>query len=236
MFKAKLAHKDHIYHEALHTLLYSYTDGLTAVEIANKLDISASECERLLKIEQIQDTIDADPFTGILIFKSKRTTKPAYSLEEAINMAKRRKNLLGIEFGLTFISSALATFTLVSISLNISLSFGNSGIKWSSGWDSANQSQENLIQSRVEAEIANQKRIELESEKNDLDRRIQHMESVVAKLECSSKYWNQGETCYVEGRLLSQSKFDREIAEMKLQVSKLNEILSLYARNQKNNH
>ncbi|MFB2973217.1 hypothetical protein ACE1CD_30000 [Aerosakkonema sp. BLCC-F183] len=232
MFKInKFFHKPHPYQEALHTLLYSYPDGLSATEIADKLGISNSECDRLLKQEQIRDTIDVEPWTGTLIFKSQITTKPRYSLKEALKMAKRLKFLLGVEISLAILSSTLVGVTLISIPLNISLSFGSSNrddVKQISGiWHSKNN--EDLLKARVEAEIATQKRIEIENQRNDLNIRIANMESLPAKSGCS-KYWLQGQTCYLEGRLLSQAEFEREMAEMRLEVSKLNEILSLYSK------
>ncbi|HBE19712.1 MAG TPA: hypothetical protein DEG17_24105 [Cyanobacteria bacterium UBA11149] len=227
MFKInKLFDLQNPYREVLHTLLYSYPNGLSAREISDKLGISETECDRLLKIEQIRDAVDADPFTGTLIFKSKRTNQPKYSIEEALKMAHRYKILLGIEIGAAILSASLISFTLISIPLNISLSFGTPSrqIQPSKSWGNS-QHTEDLIKARVEAELAAQKRQGLENEKNDLNKRITHLEALVDKAQCS-KYWIKNETCYMEGRLLNQAEFEKEIAQMKLEVSKINEILS----------
>ncbi|MBC6472866.1 MAG: hypothetical protein GDA48_08625 [Hormoscilla sp. GM102CHS1] len=77
--------------------------------------------------------------------------------------------------------------------------------------------------------MAAQKLAELKDERDDLDRRIAHMISLADRNNCS-KDWNQGKTCYLEGRLLSRAEFDRELAQMRLRISQINEILSLYGR------
>ncbi|MBC6423438.1 MAG: hypothetical protein GDA43_10130 [Hormoscilla sp. SP5CHS1] len=82
-----------------------------------------------------------------------------------------------------------------------------------------------LRASQPELEIAAQKRLELEDERRDLAQRLAHMKSIAAKADCSTD-WSQGKTCYLEGRLLSRAAFDRELAQMRLRISQLDEILS----------
>lgn len=72
----------------------------------------------------------------------------------------------------------------------------------------------------AEAEMAAQRSSELKNERYDLERRIAHMKCIAAKADCS-KDWNQGRTCYLEGRLLSRAEFDRELAQMKLMIRQI---------------
>jgi len=72
----------------------------------------------------------------------------------------------------------------------------------------------------VEVEMAAQRSSELETERYDLERRIAHMKCIAAKADCN-KDWNQGNTCYLEGRLLSRAQFDRELARMKLMIRQI---------------
>ncbi|MGK7899825.1 MAG: hypothetical protein AB4352_00150 [Hormoscilla sp.] len=86
------------------------------------------------------------------------------------------------------------------------------------------RTQPDPIPSCAEAEMAGERSSELENELYDLERRIAHMKCIAAQADCN-KHWNQGNTCYLEGRLLSRAEFDRELAQMRLRISQINEIL-----------
>jgi hypothetical protein len=55
--------------------------------------------------------------------------------------------------------------------------------------------------------------------------RVSLMES--QRLKCY-KNWLEDESCYITNRLLTESEFERELAEIKLEISKLTELISLY--------
>ncbi|GAB1542599.1 hypothetical protein NUACC21_52730 [Scytonema sp. NUACC21] len=224
MFKLRRLHyQTHPYQEALHILLYNNPNGLSAQEIVEKLGISTSECNSLLEIEQIRDTIDADPLTGTLIFKTKASTIPSKSLDDALKNAYKRKMLSITKLGLTLFSTSLISCTILTISVNVFISFDKQNYDVnqykSTPWHN-NQSKETLNKARIEAELAKQKKIEKSNEINDLNQRILNIKSIAKNSKCSI-YWDKSQTCYIEGRLLTQTEFEREIDEMKMQISEL---------------
>ena len=221
--RSSIIQKEHLYRESLHTLLYSYPEGLSAIDIAGKLNLSDSECEKLLYLEQIRDAIDADPYSGILIYTSKRVTKPNCSLSKAIAMARHNQSLTIFKVFSCF-SFALISTTLISININLNKSFsGSEKIKQ----DSTTNIESTPIQARSDAKLTVQRRLQLESEKNYLDRRIMQMQSLATDKDCAS-IWQQDKVCNIEGQFLSKLKFEREIAEMKLKMIKINEVLAPY--------
>ncbi|WP_414573004.1 hypothetical protein [Nostoc sp. CCY 9925] len=195
-------HPNQPYREALHTLLCNYPNGLSALEIAEKLGISNSECNRLLKSEQIRDDIDADPSTGILIFKTKVTIPPINTLNKALIIAKQSKFLLKAKLALILLSASIVCFSIIANNLNIFISFLKPN------------------KAEIESELSKQNKIEIRNEIDDLNQRIRNIRSVAEISKCRI-YWDNSQTCYIEGRLLTQSEFEKEIDEMKLQISQL---------------
>ncbi len=214
--KKTAADNIHPYREALHTLLSGYPEGLSAIAIASQLGLSKTECDRLLHSEQMRDAIEADPYSGTLLFRSKSNGQPGLTLEEELERA-RKKHLLRRGIKVAFLSSLLsgAAIALVSVVPAIRRAIEPPPATWDP----------ELSQISAELEIAAQKRLELENERRDLAQRLAHMKSLAAKADCSTD-WSQGKTCYLEGRLLSRAAFDRELAQMRLRISQLDEILS----------
>ncbi|MBC6472863.1 MAG: hypothetical protein GDA48_08610 [Hormoscilla sp. GM102CHS1] len=209
----------HPYREALHTLLSGYPEGLSAIAIASQLGLSEKECDRLLHSEQMRDAIEADPYSGKLLFRSKSNSQPGLTLEQELERARQKLRRRRIK--VAFLSSLLsgAAIALVAVVPAIRRAIEPPPATWAPEW----------IQTRAELEIAAQKRLELEEERSDLAQRLAHMKSIAAKADCSTD-WSQEKTCYLEGRLLSRAAFDRELAQMRLRISQLDEILSSSTR------
>ncbi|MDJ1172393.1 hypothetical protein PMG71_23465 [Roseofilum sp. BLCC_M154] len=228
MLRNLFPYRKHPYQEALHTLLYDFPEGLSEEEIVQKLKISKRSGQQLLRKEQIEDRIHADPYSGILIYQSKQNKQPIRSLSEEIKMAKSNHiiNILKVfvisvsaAFGIIFVSIKVFVFVNVNI-----VSIVNINPKLPETQILQTQSPPNLIRSRVDAKLATEKRLELVATKEDLDRRIKQMLFWAEDENCES-FWKKADTCYIEGRLLSQVKFEDEIEEMKLQVTQIEEDL-----------
>ncbi|MGK7899827.1 MAG: hypothetical protein AB4352_00160 [Hormoscilla sp.] len=216
MLKKKTAADNiHPYREALHTLLSGDPEGLSAIAIASHLGLSEKECDRLLHSEQMRDAIEADPYSGKLLFRSKSNSQPDLTLEEELERARQKLRRRRIK--VAFLSSLLsgAAIALVAVVPAIRRAIEPPAATWDPEWS----------QISAELEIAAQKRLELEEERRDLAQRLAHMKTIAAKADCSTD-WSQGKTCYLEGRLLSRAAFDRELAQMRLRISQLDEILS----------
>jgi CTP-dependent riboflavin kinase len=214
MLRNILHFKKHPYREALHTLLYDYPKGLSSIDIADRLNISDGECNDLLRLEQIRDAIDVDPYSGTLIYKSKRKIRPKFSLSKAIAIARHHQAMTIIK-----IASTLFAVTLISINIsNITVNFGFPG--------KAPKEKQNLDEksrrSLVNKKLAEQEKSELASVRDDLNRRINDMMAVVISGDCTSS-WGEDKTCYIEGRLLNKAEVESELKEMKLEVKKIQE-------------
>lgn len=231
MLRNLFASRKHPYQEALHTLLYEFPEGLSEEEIVEKLKIPKRSGQQLLRREQINDRIHADPYTGILIYQSKQNKEPIRSLSEAIKMAERNHSITVFQVFSVSLFSLIST-TLLSINIYVNTKSPEIQV---SQTKSPNRvefqppsfgivTDRNLIRSRVDGKLATEKRLELVATKEDLDRRIKQMLFWAEDENCES-FWKKAETCYIEGRLLSQVKFEDEIKEMKLQVTQIEEYL-----------
>jgi DNA-binding Lrp family transcriptional regulator len=197
--------KEHPYREALHILLYDYPQGLSAQDIAEKLNISDIDCQNLLRIEEITDAINVDPYTGTLIYRSQKIISSEISLSEAIRRIYLNKVLTGVHF---FIITIIAITACVYIYPQV-----------------IQYLQERSLKSRADVEIAAQNKSELLSQRDYLKMRIIKMEAVNRSITCESD-WKQERTCYTEGRLLSKKVFNRELKEMRVELRKINELLT----------
>jgi hypothetical protein len=226
-FIKKYLNKPDKYKEPLHILLYSYPHGLSSVDIADQLQISDDQCQELLKIEQIRNAIEVDPFSGTLIYKTKRQIQPNKTFSEALQEVKESDK---IKFSLADLKFILLGLTIpVIIIIKISINVFISHIEKVPQIVINQPYSQDLTDKRVEAELASQKKIELEKERDDLNKRIEHLQDIAKKNNCL-KLWIERDQCYLEGRLMTQEKFDKEIAQMKLDVTKINEILAVYSK------
>ncbi len=211
MLRKLLDHKKHPYREALHTLLYDYPNGLSAIDIADQLNISDVKCADLLKSEQIRDAINADPYTGTLIYKSKRKIQPKFSLPKAIAIAHHHQAITTMKIILSVLAgTGFIAITFFDISFNIFAPKNSSKI---------NPKPE---QSIIDQELAKQEKLKLASDREDLNRRINKMMDAMIDGDCTSS-WNEGKNCYIEGRLLSKSEFENELKWMKSEIMKINQ-------------
>ncbi|MGK7886285.1 MAG: hypothetical protein AB4057_16885 [Crocosphaera sp.] len=229
----------HPYREALHTLLYKYPDGLSTIDIADSLRLSDSECKHLLEIEEIREAVESDPYTGTLTYTSKRKIQPTRTLEQELELLHQKKldstqnskkhhttlsKLMRVlisrscflSFGVGLILLSLVRFSFLTIIIPVSFTFSN---------DKNNR--EDFIEELIDAEIASQKRIRLYDEKIDLEKRIAEIENSANQSQCD-KYWSQNKECYLEGRLLTKVKYERQITQMRLRINEIEEILSFY--------
>lgn len=215
--------------EVLHSLLMKHPDGLTSRQISQQLGLLLSVCEELLRIEQIRDMIDADPFSGEIIYTSKRTELPTRSLGEIMEKATVRYRKLRVLETLFYTSMAIVSVTLVSIPIHISSVSFHIGSPNSAGLSGLSARRDLVHRSRVDAAIALQNMADLESEKTDLENRIRHMRSLSMRNNCRSR-WSQNETCYLAGRLLTQEEFESELAEMNFMIKEVDVSLAAYGR------
>ncbi len=210
MLRNLLRYKKHPYREALHTLLYDYPKGLSAIDIADQLNISDVKCTDLLKSEQIRDAIDADPYSGTLIYKSKRKIKPKFSLSKAIAIAQHNKAITTIKIILSVLATTFISIKVVDISLNIFSPENSSKI---------NPEPEQPL---IDKKLATEKKLKLASDREDLNRRINKMMNAMVDGDCTTS-WKEDQACYIEGRLLSKSEFENELKWMKSEIMKINQ-------------
>jgi len=221
----------HPYREALQALLYDNPIGLSATEIANRLVISDAECQDLLKNEQMRESVDVDLSDGNLIYKFKGKSNPNLTIEEGLNIAKRRKFVVKLREGVAvFLSIGIGiTISIKITQLNIFFMPENAKNSKVNVLENKNEERGNFNELRIEAKITATKIKDLINEKEDLISRISKMQSLSSALDCS-RYWRGDNTCYIEGRLLTEASFDREIAQMKLRIAQINEILDSYKK------
>ena len=202
MFKKnrKCHYKMHPYHDALHYILYYSKDGLTTEEVADKLKISDLECEHLLKTEQVLDNLNVNPFTGILIYKTKQNTQPTGSLDEILKKAKKTK-IISTMKKLIVTFSSIASFTIVPITFNVSLFPKKPNIDVFDFY----------IEPSVKKELDRRNTIKRENKMNDLIHRIRGLQ--LSSVDCE-EIWDKNKTCYIEGRLLTKNEVETEINQM----------------------
>ena len=210
MLRNLLRYKKHPYREALHTLLYDYPNGLSAIDIADQLNISDVKCADLLKSEQLRDAIDADPYTGTLIYKSKRKIQPKFSLSKAIAIAHHHQAIITMKIISSVLATTFISIKVFDISINIFAPKNPSII---------NPKPEQLL---IDKELAKQKKLKLASDRDDLNRRINQMMNAMVDGDCTSS-WKEDKACYIEGRLLSKSEFEDELKWMKSEIMKINQ-------------
>jgi hypothetical protein len=203
MFKGKQHYRD-----SLHLLLQKYSDGLPLAEISDVLKITDDDCRKLVAEEEVRGTLDVR-FDGasIPLYISKRKISPSLSTSEISDASSGFKYLLLLGITLIF---------LCLLWLN--------GLSHKSVQNTATPSKVDVPE-YVEAKISARKVAKYKSERSDLESRVFRMES--QKVKCY-KNWLESESCYITNRLLTEAEFERELAEIKFEISRLNELISLY--------
>jgi hypothetical protein len=141
------------------------------------------------------------------LYISKRTISPSLFVSESSDASSGFKYLLLLGIALIF---------LCLLWLN--------GLSHEAAQNTVKPSKVDVPEYR-NARAAVRKIAKYKSERSDLESRVSLMES--QKLKCY-KNWLESESCYITNRLLTEAEFERELAEIKLEISKLNELISLY--------
>lgn len=199
MFKTKENYRNY-----LHQILQSYSDGLSLAEISDVLKITDNVCEKLIAEEEKRGTLavnfdkDSTP-----LYISKRKISASQSLEK---------------------NSWFKYLVVLVIALIVLFLFLLNGIFHQASENLAPQSKIDLP-TYVNAKIAAKKIAKYKSDRTDLENRLGIMES--QRMKCYDD-WLESKSCYITNRLLSEAEFERELAEINLEISKLNELISLY--------
>lgn len=203
MFKGKQHYRD-----SLHLLLQKYSDGLPLAEISDVLKITDDECRKLIAEEEGRGILDVR-FDGasIPLYISKRKISPSLSTSEISDASSGFKYLLIL---------GIALMLLCLLWLN--------GLSHEAAQNTVTPSKVDVPEYR-DARTAARKIAKYKSERSDLETRVSLMES--QRLKCY-KNWLESESCYITNRLLTEAEFERELAEIKLRISQLNESISFY--------
>lgn len=204
MFKGKQHYRD-----SLHLLLQKYSDGLPLAEISDVLKITDDECRKLIAEEEGRGILDVR-FDGAStpLYISKRKTSPSLSTSEISDASSGFKYLLLL--GITLIFLCLLWL---------------SGLSHDADQNTATPPSKVDVLEYGKAKISARKVAKYKSERSDLETRVSLMES--QRIKCY-KDWLEGESCYITNRLLSEAEFERELAEINFEISRLNELISLY--------
>lgn len=215
-----MENRNHPYREALQALLYAYSTGLTLREIADKLEISELKCRKLLSSEELNETIKSDPFTGKVLYTLTRRVKPTDSFESILQKSHKNniKNVF-IQY-----SSGIALVAIIAISAilfkanTLVINFKN---KQQIGYHLPES-----VKKEIEFKSLSRDSYRSLKKLKDLKRRIHVLQATAIHKQCI-KYWSTGDTCYIKGRLLSQKKFNDEIAEMNQVINKIEKNLDI---------
>ena len=217
------SNRKHPYQEALHTLLYDFPEGLSEEEIVEQLSISKRSCRTLLRAEQIHDMISADPYSGILLYQSKQDSPPKRSLSQAIKIAEgnAHMNLISV----LFCSFSLIGISLFSIKIYVVNELPETQIPQPLSLSKVTEIPGSVEWQQPKIDISHLEKSQLQAQKEEMERRIAEMRSQAKKNNCEN-LWQQNETCYIGGRLLSQEEFDREMEWMREQLANIQDRLN----------
>lgn len=220
----------------LHMLLQANTDGLQIAEIADLLQLNDDQCKSLIAEEEARGTVEfkIDSFGIALYFSKRKVQLTQESIPNLINTFAKimvATIILFMIFGIIFELSKLIDANKKPHYLANSHIELNSYLEKNAQSKSfiENQKQQyNVDLSKyAKAKIINKEISEYKAKKSDLEKRIKLMEA--QKYNCYQD-WVAAQPCYITNRLLSKEEFERELAEMKFEASKLTELISLYKK------
>jgi hypothetical protein len=162
-----------VYRDALHALLYQNPTGISEAEIANKLEISQSDCHELLHFGEIrrQEIWGNVNDRGMILYNTRQTERPPNSFEQELKILKHNqqpilKSLIRAGFVLLLVLGIVFfVYPYLSSSNNPAIAF--------------------------------------------LNDRIEQVQLSATKLKCEW-YWRSGNSCYVDGRLLTKAQFQQQ--------------------------
>ncbi|MDJ0592832.1 MAG: hypothetical protein QNJ72_23055 [Pleurocapsa sp. MO_226.B13] len=204
----KVSALKHPYSNALHTLLSQNKQGLLAREIASVLRISEKECEKLLYKEQLLGTLDVDPYSGRLIYRSKKSFSDN-SLDTEIEIARKR------HFVSKFCSMKIFFFPLTLSAAFLSIEIFSLHINFADKLSS----QERSIQVDVDSNRTAIQFGDARGEKEELIK-IKKILKNDSRNSCSV-LWEQGDKCYVRNRLYSEREFDKELKRIDTRIQSI---------------
>ena len=223
------------YKTRLHLLLQANPDGLPIAEIADLLQLNDTKCKYLIAEEEARGTVDvkiAD--SEIPLYFSKRKVMISQDSIDRYALPNTKFLVIGcvaILLGLFVLSGWLYEFKYPQDSLTSTYMDLPSSVQHKeSNKKSLNyrsQQHDINLSEYVEGKIAKKKISEYETKRIDLEKRVELMEE--QKYSCY-KDWFTNQPCYITNRLLNKEQFERELAEMKLEISKLSELISFYKK------
>lgn len=201
------------YQNALHTLLKRKSDGLSSIEIAKFLNISNAKCEKLLYQEQLRETLDVDPYSGTLIYRSKLDISNN-SLDEEIRIARKKYLLNRIKS-----MEVKATFTIGLSLLTIRIANVNIGLPRFKQQDSIP-----VIESKSETLIEDNNYDSINLEIERLNQIRQTLISGYNRETCAFE-WNNSDTCYIQNRLYTKTEFENRLDSIEKRIKQIEKSL-----------
>ncbi|MFB6277209.1 MAG: hypothetical protein ABEI32_13815 [Halothece sp.] len=230
MFKQKLNNKTR-----LHLLLQENPDGLPIAEIADLLKLNDDKCKHLIAEEESRGMVDFKTYdSGIPLYVSKKKVSVRQESTDQYFILKTLFIVFGV---IILIFSGLILSELFDEFKNGQTSVASTYINLpkpvqhktteKNYLNYKQQKNDVYLSEYVVANIAKKQISEYQTQKRDLEKRVELMEA--QKYSCYQD-WFTNQPCYITNRLLNKEEFERELAEINLEISKLSELISLYKK------
>lgn len=182
---------------SLHIVLQKNSCGLSLGEISDLLKIKDTECIKILAREIERGTVD---------FNYDEDSFPLYFSNKKVSVNTIYNQKIWVKYFL------IIGITLILFSLFLLIGFR----------DTVPESFD--ISELTRERIASTTLARYKSQRSNLEKRVELMESERSR--CNQK-WSVSETCYVTKRLLNEKEFEKELAEMKTKINKLDKLIIL---------